>query len=89
MIWWPRQTPNMGYFPRSARTSATTGAASEGSPGPLERKIPSGRSASTVSAAVSQGRAITVQPRAFMRRTRFCFMPQSTAATRNFSSAAG
>ena len=54
---------------------------SSGLPGPFERKRPSGESCSIVSLVVFQGRTVTSQPQSFRRRTMFCFIPQSIAAT--------
>ncbi len=61
-IWCPRQMPKIGFLPIRSRTiSRRTGTAS-GSPGPLERKMPSGFMASTSAAGVVAGTTRTRQP---------------------------
>ena len=48
-----------------------------GSPGPFERKTPSGFSASTSSAEVSAGTTVTRQFSRVSRRRMLCLMPKS------------
>ena len=48
------------------------------------RNTPSGFMASTLSASVSNGTTVTLQPRALSDRMMLSLMPQSTATTLNF-----
>ena len=48
-----------------------------GSPGPLERKTPSGLRARTSSAVVEAGTTVTSQPEVTRRRRMLCLMPKS------------
>src|ERR1039457_7253881 len=51
--------PKMGFLPMSLRMLPTWVTSGSGSPGPLERKMPSGLRASTSSALVSDGTTVT------------------------------
>ncbi len=66
--WWPRQIPNTGTSPTSAPIAAVAYGTVAGSPGPLERKTPSGRRASTSAAGVDAGTTSTVAMRDRWRR---------------------
>ncbi len=46
-IWWPRQMPNTGTLPSSARVLSMAYVQAAGSPGPFDRNTPSGCIAST------------------------------------------
>ena len=61
-IWWPRQMPKVGFFSISLRTVGGAYFTSRGSAGPLERKMPSGWSASAASAVVCAGTTVTSKP---------------------------
>ena len=65
--------------------SSITGVTSSGSPGPLERKIPSGFMLSTSAGAVFHGTTVTLQPLALRERMILSLMPQSTATTLYFA----
>ena len=74
--WWPRQMPNTGTRPsRSAMMPIWTDSAA-GSPGPLERKTPSGSRARASSAEKSAGTTVTVAS-ASSPRSMVCFTPKS------------
>ena len=75
--------PKIGYFPLSSLTSSITGVTSSGSPGPFERKTPSGFIFIISSALVLKGTIVTLQPLALSERIILCFIPQSTATTLN------
>src|ERR1700731_4227170 len=77
-IWWPRQMPNTGFFSISARITGTAYApVAAGSPGPLERKMPSGLSARMSAASVRAGTTVTVQPSPASWRRRLRLMPEA------------
>lgn len=83
IIWWPRQIPKVG-MPLSI-TARIVGTAyspvAAGSPGPLERKTPSGWWASTSSAVAVAGSTVTLQPWSARRRRMLRFTPKSMATT--------
>ena len=74
----------MGCFPLIFFIMSITGVTSSGSPGPFERKIPSGFMNSISSAEVSKGTMVTLQPNLLRQRIMLSLMPQSTATTLNF-----
>ncbi len=76
--WWPRQIPNTGTVPASTRVriSATMPGTAAGSPGPLDKKMPSGSRASTSSAGVEAGTTVTVA-RSPSWRSMASLMPKS------------
>ncbi|OLT26191.1 hypothetical protein BJF82_03735 [Kytococcus sp. CUA-901] len=89
--WLPKQMPKKGSpAPSTPRSSSTAVSAVAGSPGPLEKKTPSGPwpasratpcTASTSWSVESAGRTCTSMPRAASRRGVLLLMPRSTAAT--------
>ena len=62
MIWWPRQMPKTGTLPSNSRHAVARAATAAGSPGPFERKTPSGARASTSAPVVAAGTTSTWQP---------------------------
>ena len=66
----------MGTRPTRSATAAVWPGSAAGSPGPLERKTPSGSSASTSAAVVPAGTTVTV-PRVVRRSTIVAFTPKS------------
>ena len=79
MIWCPKQMPNMGTFPIRAATSRWMSVSVAGSPGPLERKTPSGFMPSTSSAVVWAGTTVTRKPFSLSWRRMLYLMPKSKA----------
>ena len=77
IIWCPRQIPNTGTFPKRARTCVNVSVTASGSPGPLERKTPSGAKARTSAAGVSQGTTVISQPTRASPSRMPRLMPQS------------
>src|SRR5258707_576114 len=70
-IRWPRQMPNTGFFSISSRITGTAySPVAAGSPGPLERKMPSGLSARISAADVCAGPTVTRQRLPASRRSR-------------------
>ena len=63
------------------RSSSTGPVVAAGSPGPLEKKTPSGAVASTSSRVAVAGSTWTSMPRSAIRRGVIALMPRSTAAT--------
>ena len=88
MIWCPRQMPNTGTLPSSARdvvVRRTSTAA--GSPGPFDRNTPSGSRASTSAAAVvRRARPRPGSPRATSWSRIERLMPKSYATTKRLAS---
>src|SRR6266516_2291167 len=72
---WPRQIPKIGFLPIKSRRASCAYGIAAGSPGPFERKIPSGLSASTSSAVVDAGTTVTPKPFCRRRRKMFSLMP--------------
>ena len=73
--------PKTGTRPTRSATAAAGPGSAAGSPGPLERKTPSGSSARTSSAVVAAGTTVTV-PSVVSRSTMVAFTPKSKATTR-------
>ena len=67
----------------TCRSSATSRSDAAGSPGPLEKKTPSGLSASTSAKVVDDGSTCTSMPCSAMSCGVIDLMPRSTAATVN------
>ena len=80
----PKQIPKSGIRRSSTcRVSATGASAVAGSPGPLDRKNPSGASASISSIVADAGSTCVSMPRAAIMRGVLDLIPTSSAATRN------
>ncbi|CPU54331.1 Uncharacterised protein [Mycobacteroides abscessus] len=76
--------PNSGILrSNTARVTETTWSAVAGSPGPLDRKTPSGASASSSSGLIEAGTTCTRMPRRAKLRGVLVLMPRSRAATVN------
>ena len=68
--------PKMGTRPTRSATAAVGPPSAAGSPGPLERKTPSGSSASASPAVVPAGTTVTV-PSVVRRSTMVVLTPKS------------
>ena len=76
--WWPRQMPKIGTpASRNARIASIAYVQGSGSPGPFDRKTPSGTSASTSAAGVCAGTTVMRQPWSASRRRMLRLMPKS------------
>ena len=73
--------PNTGTLPSRPRTASTRYGTPSGSPGPLERKTPSGLCSSTPAVVVDAGTTTTSQPAVRSWRRMFSLMPASKATT--------
>ena len=82
IIWCPKQIPNIGS-PESKIlvTSAITSGIALGSPGPLERKKPSGFHANISSIEVCIGKTFIKQSLSAKQRKIFRLTPKSSTAT--------
>jgi hypothetical protein len=69
--------PNTGRFSISSRAASTAYVQGSGSPGPFERKMPSGANARASAAVVVAGTTVTSQPAAAMLLRMLRFMPKS------------
>src|SRR5512143_3509354 len=81
--------PKIGFLPSNSRIVRVAYVAAAGSPGPFERKIPSGFNASASDADVVAGTTVTSKPAPTRQRRMLCLMPKSYATTRSFSRDAG
>ena len=61
--WWPRQIPKIGVLPINSRIVLWAYSSGSGSPGPFDRKTPSGSSLSISDADVSPATIVTRLPR--------------------------
>src|SRR4030095_1100610 len=75
--------PKIGTRPRSPRTDSIRYGTPSGSPGPLERKTPSGFRARTSAAGVDAGTTVTSHAAARSWRRMLSLIPQSYATTLN------
>ncbi len=81
-IWLPKQMPKNGTFAaRTARSVSTACVADDGSPGPFEKKTPSGFIARISSAVMDDGTTLTLTPRRASNSGVIDLMPRSTATT--------
>src|SRR6516165_9668160 len=75
--------PKIGFLPIKFRTFSLAYGTASGSPGPFERKIPSGLNASTSFAGVEAGTTLTWQPASAKLRRMLYLMPKSYTTTEN------
>jgi hypothetical protein len=80
--WCPRQIPNVGTPELTTVRIASTGPVSvAGSPGPFERKTPSGFAARICSAVDEDGITVTLHPSVVKYLRLLYLTPKSTATT--------
>ena len=80
-IWWPKQIPNIGFFPSICFTVSIPYLTAAGSPGPFDKNTPSGSNDKISFAVAIAGKTVTWQFNSSSNLRIFFLIPKSMAAT--------